>query len=82
MKKLFTLATGTFIFVGCATEDPYASRGGTGTPTSTEINRSIDWGGTPGTHPSDPGGNTEADETERTRPGVGLERTPADSRPK
>lgn len=79
MKKLFSMGVTIAVFAGCATEDPYGNRGGTGAGTTEVEQRTIDWGGTPGTHPNDPGGNTEADEADRARPGVSVDefnRTP------
>jgi uncharacterized protein YceK len=73
MKKALILLGAVALLAGCATDDPYANRGGTDTAPVIMRGDSANWGtadeqiphlpgSTPGTHPSDPRGGTGADD--------------------
>ena len=72
MKQAFTVLGLAALLAGCASEDPYGGRGGTGTPRVSQFD-SVEWGtrihqvplapgGQPGTYPGDPHGGIGADD--------------------
>ena len=73
MKQVLSILALAALLAGCASDDPYAGRGGTDTAPNVMRSDSANWGtadeqiprppgGEPGTHPSDPRGGTGADD--------------------